>query len=283
MRLLITNDLHQMGQKWALLTKAATLHTPDWVFITGDLLPKPMHGQDMYGQQVHFFRAMRRYLAEMKRAGVREVFLYFGNDDLHVLEPKLDALEADGLCRNMNQRVVEVGGYAIAGMSYVRDYPFAYKFWCAPDGEFSVCPQQFGPALTMTDDGYLEPIPDLASYLAAKPSLAARLAELTAQIVPAKLPMSIWMIHQPPDQLGMDICGHGARVGSPAVREFIEQHQPLLTMHGHIHESPLQPGGQWKAQVGRTTVLQPGQVGEHLHYVTCEARDGVVTNLEWHT
>jgi Icc-related predicted phosphoesterase len=41
-------------------------------------------------------------------------------------------------------------------------------------------------------------------------------------------------------------------VGSKAVRTAIEEHQPLLGLHGHIHESP----GTFK--IGRTLCLNPG-------------------------
>ena len=41
-------------------------------------------------------------------------------------------------------------------------------------------------------------------------------------------------------------------VGSTAVRAFIEQHQPLLGLHGHVHES------QAAQLIGRTLCLNPG-------------------------
>ncbi len=41
-------------------------------------------------------------------------------------------------------------------------------------------------------------------------------------------------------------------VGSQAVRDFIEAHQPLLGLHGHVHESK---GTQ---TLGRTLVINPG-------------------------
>ena len=43
-----------------------------------------------------------------------------------------------------------------------------------------------------------------------------------------------------------------APVGSTAVRDALERHQPLLSLHGHIHES----GGVVK--IGRTTSVNPG-------------------------
>jgi Icc-related predicted phosphoesterase len=41
-------------------------------------------------------------------------------------------------------------------------------------------------------------------------------------------------------------------VGSHAVRSFIEATQPLLTLHGHVHE------GRGVDQIGRTICINPG-------------------------
>ena len=43
-----------------------------------------------------------------------------------------------------------------------------------------------------------------------------------------------------------------AAVGSVAVRQAIEHYQPLLGLHGHIHES------KGVARIGRTTCINPG-------------------------
>ena len=39
-------------------------------------------------------------------------------------------------------------------------------------------------------------------------------------------------------------------VGSIAVRRFIEQRQPWITLHGHVHES-ARLTGSWREQLGR--------------------------------
>jgi Icc-related predicted phosphoesterase len=64
-------------------------------------------------------------------------------------------------------------------------------------------------------------------------------------------PMLDWST-DPPTQIvkGGQAVMHGA--GSKAVRRAIETHQPLLSLHGHIHES----GGVIK--IGRTTSVNPG-------------------------
>jgi len=45
-----------------------------------------------------------------------------------------------------------------------------------------------------------------------------------------------------------------APAGSTAVREAVERNQPMLGLHGHIHE------GRGEAQIGRTLCLNPGSV-----------------------
>jgi uncharacterized protein len=46
--------------------------------------------------------------------------------------------------------------------------------------------------------------------------------------------------------------------------------QPLLALHGHIHESPVY-SGIWKAQIGKTICIQPGQLdARRLSYVICD-------------
>jgi Icc-related predicted phosphoesterase len=43
-------------------------------------------------------------------------------------------------------------------------------------------------------------------------------------------------------------------VGSTAVREAIFRHQPMLSIHGHIHES------RGVRKMGRTLAINPGSV-----------------------
>lgn len=267
-RFLLTADLHQFIPKWEQLVEATLRERPDFLLIAGDLLPKTTHAA-----QREFFPEMRRHLTRMKDEAGTRVLLYLGNDDGHPLEPLLDELQTDGLCVNLNDRVHREAGFVFCGMNRVRDYPFGYKHWCAPDGDFVVCPEQFGPAVTCNEHCEYVPIGNLHSYLSAQPSLLDRLNALKQQLQPGEMERSIWMVHQPPSGLGMDVCGNGQRVGSPNVLRFIEDHQPLFGLSGHIHESPHQPGGAWTAWVNHTRWFQPGQVTRQLHCVRLEVAD----------
>jgi uncharacterized protein len=103
---------------------------------------------------------------------------------------------------------------------------------------------------------------DILSHVEA---MAARLAD------PAN---AIFNIHVPPYDSGLDTAplldeqlavrtSMGAQlsapVGSTAVRELIERYQPLVSLHGHVHEA----GGT--ARIGRTVAINPGsEYGEGI-------------------
>jgi uncharacterized protein len=95
--------------------------------------------------------------------------------------------------------------------------------------------------------------------------LYARLDALARQVRDPR--RAVFMIHVPPHDSGLDTAplldenlrptvsaGDVLRgpVGSTAVRRIIEQYQPLLAIHGHIHES----GGE--RRIGQTLSVNPG-------------------------
>jgi Icc-related predicted phosphoesterase len=266
-RFIITSDLHQQIAKWRDLVRVVEQERPRFGLVAGDLLPKA----DGFNGQRKFFPVLADYLGAMRSSGENTVLTFFGNDDFHPLEPLLDDLAAKGLCVNLNGKVHREDGLVFCGMNQVRDYPFGYKHWCAPDGDFITSPVQFcGEGLTLDAQGRWLELPNLRDHLLAKPSLHDRLEALRSQLTPDEVRRSIWLVHCPPAELGMDICHDGRQVGSPTVLRFIHDAQPLLGCSGHIHESPYQPGGKWAARVGRTLWFQPGQEDQKLHHVSLE-------------
>ncbi|HET7480320.1 MAG TPA: hypothetical protein VFJ72_12465 [Rubrobacteraceae bacterium] len=97
-----------------------------------------------------------------------------------------------------------------------------------------------------------------------EPDLAARLKKMTSQVTAAP-EKTIYNFHCPPYHSGLDEAPeidadmrpkHGGRsivpVGSTAVREAIEEGQPALALHGHIHEA------RGNTRIGRTLCINPG-------------------------
>ena len=66
----------------------------------------------------------------------------------------------------------------------------------------------------------------------------------------------ILLIHHPPYDTKLDTINGGAHVGSKAVRAFIEEHQPLAVISGHIHESFAVD------KLGSTVLINPGSLAE---------------------
>jgi Icc-related predicted phosphoesterase len=95
-------------------------------------------------------------------------------------------------------------------------------------------------------------------------ALGERLRKMIAQLT-APPERTIYNFHCPPYGSGLDDAPeltedlrpkHGGRsivpVGSTAVRETIEEGQPALSLHGHIHEA------RGNTRIGRTLCVNPG-------------------------
>jgi uncharacterized protein len=110
--------------------------------------------------------------------------------------------------------------------------------------------------------------------------LAERLRKMTSQVTtpPEK---TIYNFHCPPYGTGLDDAPeidenmrpkHGGRslvpVGSKAVREAIEEGQPALALHGHIHEA------KGNTRIGNTLCINPGSSYEQGQLL------GAVVNLD---
>ncbi|MCR4666543.1 MAG: metallophosphoesterase [Desulfovibrio sp.] len=65
-------------------------------------------------------------------------------------------------------------------------------------------------------------------------------------------PSTVLVSHNPPFDTACDIIADGSHVGSEAVKEFIEEHQPDICLCGHIHESRALD------RIGRTLIVNPG-------------------------
>ncbi len=101
------------------------------------------------------------------------------------------------------------------------------------------------------DDDLGSMIEDLASSLADAPRAIFNLHVPPVDSTLDTCPLLDWNT-DPPTQIvkGGQVVLHGA--GSKAVRRAIELHQPLLSLHGHIHESA------GAVKIGRTTAVNPG-------------------------
>jgi Icc-related predicted phosphoesterase len=179
--------------------------------------------------------------------------LYFmaGNDDLYSIDKVVEEFEH---VRNPDMQHFDLdGGYEVVGLSNANLTPWL----CARDVE--------------------------------ETELTRKLDALAATI---KAPeRTIAVLHVPPIGSGLDTCPdldknlkiitQGGQVvmkaaGSPAVKAFIEKVQPMLSLHGHIHESPghvrngrtlmINAGSEYAEGIMKAAVinLEDGRVKGHL-------------------
>ena len=97
-----------------------------------------------------------------------------------------------------------------------------------------------------------------------EPQLAERIERVVSQVT-APPERTIFSLHCPPHKSGLDDApeltedlrlkdaGRATKpCGSTAVRAVIEEHQPALSLHGHIHEA------RGTRRIGRTLCINPG-------------------------
>ncbi len=99
--------------------------------------------------------------------------------------------------------------------------------------------------------------------LAARPTIEAELEALAGASDPAR---TVYVVHTPPWGTALDLMHGRTHIGSRALREFLQRHQPPLSLHGHVHESP-QLTGRIDDRLGRTLCVNPGASRQRLRAV----------------
>ncbi|MBI5418874.1 MAG: metallophosphoesterase [Deltaproteobacteria bacterium] len=252
-------DLHGSRWKYERTLALAKERGASLVINGGDMLP---HGR-LHEEQARFIREfLDEHFAGYQASGIRHLGLT-ANDDLRVHDPLFEAACAKyPLVENIAKRRVEIGPHDYIGMNLVTDFPFRLKDRARMDVRDFTFPPQFGDGILSLPGGW-EEIPDWPAYARALPTIEEELFSLPAPRDPGR---AVYVIHGPPARLGLDVCRGGMEVGSFSTFRFIESLQPLLTLHGHIHESPDE-SGVWLAKVGRTVCIQPGQSSSGLTVV----------------
>jgi Icc-related predicted phosphoesterase len=120
---------------------------------------------------------------------------------------------------------------------------------------------------SMISTGWSNPTPWKTHREESEEQLAQRIDAMAAQVPDSS--RAIFNLHCPPFKSGLDEAPaidadlrllHGGRalrpVGSTAVRQAIERRQPLISLHGHIHES------KGAVKIGKTLSINPGSAYE---------------------
>ena len=278
MKIIYTADLHGIEGLYFPLFQLAGNWRADAIIIGGDLLPKQGAFSTSVEEQRDFIiRFMKPKLEEIhgKVPGL-EVYAMMGNDDWLINMPLLEELQSYGLLRLLHNRKYRLGnGFELIGYGDVPPTPFSIKDSERIDtAEARIEPQHF--AAYVSGDKNIIQI-DSATHFSRHNTIEQELARLP---VPKSYKKTVYVMHAPPFRTNLDVLYDGRPVGSRAIRQFIEQKQPYLTLHGHIHEAPSRSGSCWD-KIGHTVCINPGQATGDLHAVMFKLED--VLNTMNHT
>jgi len=237
----------------------------------GDLLP---HRSSLASPDAFIRDVLQAGLAGVKNrlsAAYPRVFLILGNDDPRIFEEDLLEGEQLGLWEYMHNRNVIFENHQVYGYACVPPTPFLLKDWERYDVSRFVDVGSIPP-----EEGWHSvPVDEYAIQFS---TIEDDLQKLTGD---SDLSNTIFLFHAPPYQTSLDRAAldgveveHApmdVHIGSIAVRRFIETRQPLITLHGHVHESSRLTGS-WKERVGRTHLFSAAYEGDVLALVRFDPR-----------
>jgi Icc-related predicted phosphoesterase len=266
-----SSDLHGDKDRFEKLFRAVAAECPDAVFLGGDILPPASlmfssqgfdHADFISDYLVKRFEQLRN---DLKKRFPR-IFIILGNDDGRSVEASIRDAAAKGIWVYVHNKKVFFKDHPVFGYSFIPPSPFLLKDWEKYDVSRHVDPGSVSPEEGMRTF----PVSDHSlKYSTIKKDLD----ELTRN---EELENAIFLFHAPPyktklDRAALDgkVIDHiplDVHVGSIAIQRFIRTRQPLLTLHGHVHESS-RLSHSWRDSFGKTHMFTAAYDGPELALV----------------
>ncbi len=271
---LFVSDLHGRVDRYEKLLRAIEVARPSAVFLGGDLLPPfyptvdAWRGDFIDGFLADRFGTLKR---QMGKAYPR-VFLILGNDDARIDEAAILEHSERHLWTYVHGRHCTFGSNLVYGYAFIPPTPFRLKDWERYDVS-----RYLDPGCSSPEEGWRS-VPVGPSEI----KFATIREDLDALTEGSPMEQAIFLFHTPAYQTKLDRAALDGRmvdhvpldvhVGSIAVRRFIEREQPLLTLHGHIHES-ARLTGSWRDRIGRTEMFSGAHDGPELALIRFDPTD----------
>ncbi len=280
MKIVFGCDLHGRMNLYEELFAYALTAGGDAVLIGGDLFPTRLASPlDLLSGKVDFSEALTAqlefidsYLVPRMRGfmeahpDIRLLYVPGNHDWVVAVEHFMQCLPG-ALC--LHNQVLCLDGITFMGYGCVTDSPFWVKDYARRDTKDSGFVSSRYP-LVSSPGGII--LSRDGRYALDNPSIEEDLAGL-----PLSHPRStICLFHCPPYGTGLDTLHDGKPIGSRSIARYIRQHQPRVSLHGHIHESPYM-SGTYRARLGETLAVNPGHHPSRLHAVTFESSDPSAT------
>ncbi len=271
------SDLHGDVRKYSRLFEETASRRPAAVFLGGDILPSGLLAladtETVYDDFLSDFLEPR--LSDL-RSGLGDsypgFYIILGNDDPRVEEEGVRAIADLGLWDYIHNAKVRFGRWTIYGYSHVPPTPFRLKDWERYDVSRYVDPGSISP-----EEGVRSVEVERSKKRFA--TIAEDLDSLTAE---DDMENAVFLFHSPPYRTALDRAALDGRrvedvpldvhVGSIAIKRFIETRQPLVTLHGHVHES-AEITGRWAERLGRTFMFTAAHRGPELALVRFDLED----------
>jgi Icc-related predicted phosphoesterase len=265
------SDLHGQERRYSVLSALILKESPGAVFLGGDLLcaggifsNSGMDYRSSFLQDIVIdgFGKLKKAMKDTYPA----VYIILGNDDPRSLETEIRQAENDGLWHYVHMGEALFESHPVLGYSCIPPTPFFFKDWEKYDVSQFVDPGCISP-----EEG-IRTIPETSASL----QFSTIQEDIITLVEGKDVSNAILLFHAPPydtqlDRAALDgkLVDHvplDVHVGSIAIREFIKKYQPLITLHGHVHES-VQLTGNWKEKIGRTWSYSAAHHGRELALV----------------
>jgi len=270
MNSLFVSDLHGSISRYEKLFNIISNEEPELVFIGGDILPSFTH--DIVSSEIiddfieDYIIKNLLLLKERMNKKYPVINIILGNDDLIIEEEKLIDSAKYKIFNYISNNKIEFNGIKIFGYSYVPPTPFMLKDWEKYDVS-----RYIDPGCVSPEEGFrsVKVEKSVIKYSTIKDDLH----KLTKN---EDLSNAVFLFHSPPYKTNLDRVANDGKyyehvpldlyAGSIAIKKFIEEKQPLLTLHGHIHES-TRLTGSWKDKIGNTHCFNASHDGKELSLI----------------
>lgn len=255
MKCFFVSDLHGLIERYEKLFHQIRVDLPDILFIGGDILPN-FHAfkNSEYNDFIldYLVPQFSKLKSELKKE-YPKVFIILGNDDPKINESKVVIGQEYNLWQYIHNRKVMFNDYVLYGYANIPPTPFLLKDWERYDVSRYVDPGCVHPTEGRRSIEENEDIEYATIY-----------RDLNLLTNKDNMEKAVFLFHSPPyksnldradlDNVVIDHVSPDVHVGSIAIQRFIKEKQPLLTLHGHIHESS-RITGNWKDKLGRTVMF----------------------------
>ena len=274
---IFVSDLHGEKTRCRSLFELLESEPPEALFIGGDLLPS---GFGLV-QQPHvgcgdfltgYFLSQLARLKETLSDKYPRIFVILGNDDPAAYEKDIISGVKQELWEYSHFSKATLMGYSVYGYSFVPPTPFLLKDWEKYDVSRYVDPGAVSP-----EEGFRS-----KSDQDCNPRHETIERDLKKFVGVDDLSNAIFLFHSPPYNTNLDRAALDGKmvdhvpldvhVGSIAIRRLIERKRPLLSLHGHIHESTTITGS-WREKIGRTHMFNAAHDGPELSVVKFNLKD----------